>query len=266
MKRITIALTLSLLFHLSQYGLVTFFPAKTASQIEAEKPVEFEVIENAPKQKQIVKTIKDQNKHLDMNTPAQFLAEEANRTKEQTRAQEAGQFQQAQQQKQRQQQQQKKQEKDSEGLGQPSKQMTDQFTQQLNMPSRSEYQLPSDIKSGSAVNLNTDAYMYASFYNRVTDLFYIRWSQKLNSIWDRLSDETKRNLAGQNWSTEVDVFLDASGTYVKTIIMKKSGFGQFDSAAVFGFQDAKFFPNPPKDKVEKDGYIHLRYRINVRVY
>ena len=239
------------------------------SQSETEKPVEIEVIDNAPKQKtpeqkQIVKTIKDPNKNLDMNTPAQFLAEEANRTKEQTQAQEAGQFRNAQQQKSRQQQ--KPQEKDPDGMNQPSKQMTDQFTQQLNMPSRSEYQLPSDIKSGSAVNLNTDAYMYASFYNRVTDLFYIRWSQKLNSIWDRLSDDTKKSLAGQNWSTEVDVFLDASGTYVKTIIMKKSGFPPFDTAAIFGFQDARFFPNPPKDKVEKDGYIHLRYRINVRVY
>jgi hypothetical protein len=258
MKRITIALTLSLLFHLSQYGLVTFFPDPSMSQTETEKPVEIEVIDNTPTQKtpdqkQIVKTIKDPNKHLDMNTPAQFLAEETNRTKEQTRAQEAGRFRNSQQQ-----QKQQQQERDPYG--------TEQFTQQLNMPSRSEYQLPSDIKSGSAVNLNTDAYMYASFYNRVTDLFYIRWSQKLNSIWDRLSDDTKKSLAGQNWSTEVDVFLDASGTYVKTIIMKKAGFTPFDTAAIFGFQDARFFPNPPKDKIEKDGYIHLRYRINVRVY
>lgn len=259
MKKMTIALILSLLFHLGQYGLVTYFPGPAVSQAETKaKPVEIEVIDNAPKQKapeqkQIVKTIKDPNKNLDMNTPAQFLAEETNRTKQQTRAQTTGQFRNAQQQP-------KKNQQNPDPYG------TEQFSQQLNMPSRSEYQMPSDIKSGSAVNLNTDAYMYASFYNRVTDLFYIRWSQKLNSIWNRLSDDTKRGLAGQNWSTEVDVFLDANGTYIKTIIMKKSGFLQFDSAAIFGFQDARFFPNPPKDKVERDGYIHLRYRINVRVY
>jgi TonB family protein len=257
MKRITIALILSLLFHLSQYGLVTYFPGPAVSQTETERPVEFEVIENtAPpkdKMKPIVKTIKDSSKTLDMNTPAQFLAEETNRTKQQTRAQEAGQFRNsvpAQKQAAR--------NRDPEG--------TEQFTQQLNMPSRSEYQLPNDIKSGSAVNLNTDAYMYASFYNRVTDLFYIRWSQRLNYLWDRFSDETKRSLAGQNWSTDVDVYLDPQGKYIRTVINKKSGFAPFDTAAVFGFQDAKFFPNPPKDKVERDGYIHLRYRINVRVF
>ena len=256
MKKMTIALFLSLLFHLSQYGLVTYFPSSATSQTETEKPVEFEIIENTSNQKtkevkQIVKTTQDPVQPLDMKAPAKFLAEKTNRTKNQTRAQESGQFRNSQENKNR------AQNFDPDG---------DQFSQQLNMPSRSEYQLPNDIKSGSAVNLNTDAYMYASFYNRVTDLFYIRWSQKLNSLWNRFSDETKRGLAGQNWSTDVDVFLDGQGKYIKTVIMKKSGFPPFDTAAVFGFADAKFFPNPPKDKVEKDGYIHLRYRVNVRVY
>jgi hypothetical protein len=227
------------------------------SRTETQKPVEIEIVENPAQSKikevkQIVKTIKDPSKTLDMNTPAKFLAEETNRTKAQTRAQENGQFRSSEQDK-------KKNPNNFDPNG-------DQFSQQLNMPSRSEYQLPNDIKSGAAVNLNTDAYMYASFYNRVTDLFYIRWSQKLNYLWDRFSDDTKRSLAGQAWSTDVDVFLDAHGKYIKTVINKKSGFTPFDTAAVFGFQDARFFPNPPKDKIEKDGYIHLRYRIVVRVY
>ncbi len=259
MKRISIAILLSLLFHLSQYGLVTYFPGPALSQVETNKPVEIEIVDQStaqqkPKEiKQIVKTTQDPVKTLDMNTPAKFLAEKTNRTKVQTKAQEAGQFRNSQSQK-------------NIRRPNPDPDGTEKFTQQLNMPSRSEYQLPNDIKSGSAVNLNTDAYMYASFYNRVTDLFYIRWSQKLNYLWDRFSDETKRNLAGQNWSTDVDVYLSANGKYIKTIILKKSGFPPFDGAAIFGFQDAGFFPNPPKDKIEKDGYIHLRYRINVRVY
>lgn len=257
MKRITLALFLSLLFHLSQFGLVTYFPGPASSQHETEPPVEFEVIDQSPQEKakevkQIVKTIKDPSKTLDMNTPAQFLAEETNRARTQTRAQESGQFRNSQDQKPN-----RKNDFDPQG---------DQFSQQLNMPSRSEYQLPSDIKMGSATNLNTDAYLYASFYNRVTDLFYIRWAQKLNYLWDRFSDETKRNLASQNWATDIDVFLDANGKYIKSVILKKSGFTPFDNAAVFGFQDAQFFPNPPKDKIEKDGFIHLRYRVQVRVY
>ena len=62
MKRIIIALILSLLFHLCQYGLVTYFPAPSMSHNETEKPVEFEVIEKTPslkakEVKQIIKTI-----------------------------------------------------------------------------------------------------------------------------------------------------------------------------------------------------------------
>ncbi len=252
MKKISLALLLSLLFHLSQYGLVSYWPVSLPSRNDTNEPTEFEVIENAApikeKEKPIIKSIKDPNQK-NINDPADFFAEQTNRTQKQTRAQEYGQFRTSQN---------KKPQPALESNG-------DQFRQQLNMPSRSEYQLPNDIQLGSATNLNTDAHIYASFYNRVTDLFYIRWTQKLDSIWSRLSEETKRSLAGRVWSTEVDIWLDPTGRYQKGLLMKKSGFPLFDSAAIFGFQDANFFPNPPKAKVEPDGHIHLRYRINIQI-
>lgn len=250
MKRLTLALIISLLIHLSQYGLVTYWPAPTAPHIETNEPTEFEVIENLTppleEPKSIVKSIVDKNQ-IDMNKPADFLAEDTNRTRQQTRAQESGQF--------------RENNKSSQSLG-PGE---DPFSPQMAQTSRSEYQLPNDIQVGSAVNLNTDADIYASFYNRVTDLFYIRWSQKLESIWSRLSDETKRGLSGRNWTTDVEIILDAKGQYLQGIIMKKSNFSPFDSAAIFGFKDAGFFPNPPKAKVDPDGRIRLRYRINIQV-
>lgn len=252
MKKISLALFLSLLFHLSQYGLVLYWPAAKTPQNDP-APIDFEVIENKSeqkvKEKPIIKSIKSPNQ-ANVNTPADFFAEETNRTLTQTRAQEYGQF--------RNNENKKQQQPSLDPKG-------DQFTQQLNMPSRSEYQLPNDIQYGNATNLNTDAHIYASFYNRVTDLFYIRWAQKLDSIWERLSLETKRSLSGRTWSTDVDIWLDPEGKYQKGLIMKKSGFSPFDSAAIFGFQDAGFFPNPPKAKVESDGHIHLRYRIFIQI-
>lgn len=248
MKRLVLALIISLLFHLSQYGLVTYWPAPTPPHNETSEPTEFEVIENTPpaeKTKPIVKSIVQKNQ-IDMNKPADFLAEDTNRTRQQTRAQESGQF------------------RDSKKA--PSFEAgSDPFSPPMAQTSRSEYQLPNDIQVGSAVNLNTDADIYASFYNRVTDLFYIRWSQKLEAIWARLSDETKRGLSGRSWTTDVEIILDAKGQYQQGIIMKKSGFSPFDGAAIFGFKDAGFFPNPPKAKVDPDGRIRLRYRINIQV-
>lgn len=251
MKKLSLALLLSLLFHLSQYGLVSYWPIALPFQNETEE-TEVEIIERpAPQQereKPIVKTIKDRQQK-NINDPADFFAEETNRTQKQTRAQEYGQFRQSEN---------RKPHPAFDTAG-------DQFNQQPHLPSRSEYQLPNDIQFGSATNLNTDAHIYASFYNRVVDLFYIRWSQKLESIWSRLSDDGRRSLAGRTWSTDVEIWLDPSGKYEKGLIMKKSGFAPFDAAAIFGFSDAGFFPNPPKAKVEADGHIRLRYRINIQI-
>lgn len=126
--------------------------------------------------------------------------------------------------------------------------------------------LPSDISQSNATNLNTDANIYYSFYNRVQDLFYVRWVERVNQHWSRTSYDYKRAvLAGKNWSTQIEVWLKANGEYHSAYILKKSGHQPFDEAAVFAFKDARFFPNPPRAKVEPDGYVRLRYRFNVMV-
>lgn len=269
MKRLTIALILSLLFHISQYGLVLFIPAGPVSQINT--PVEIEVLNLEPaqdtskKEKQFVKTLENKNT-ITQDNPANFFAEQTNRVEKQTRAKEFGQFQNQENSPSRTQVKSSHQtDRPSFEDGPPSANPFSVAQNQAAATSRAEFDLPQDIQYGSATNLNTDAHMYASFYNRVSDLFYIRWAQRLDAIWNRLSTETKQKLSGRTWSTEVEILLDKTGKYQTGIIMKKSGFSDFDSAAIFGFQNAAFFPNPPKDKVESDGYIRLKYRISVQV-
>lgn len=126
--------------------------------------------------------------------------------------------------------------------------------------------LPNDIHFSNATNLNTDANTYYSFYSRVEELFYVRWGERLNYYWDRLNYDFKKNqLAGKVWSTTLEVLLDATGEYRSAQIFQSSGYKPFDEAAVFAFKDARFFPNPPKAKVEQDGFVRLRYRLSVQV-
>ncbi len=126
--------------------------------------------------------------------------------------------------------------------------------------------LANDIQESDATNLNTDANIYYSFYNRVEELFYVRWVERVNFYWDRISaDYKKTTLAGKVWSTQVEIWLTATGQFHSAYIKKSSGYGPFDESAVFAFKDAKFFPNPPKAKVESDGFVRLRYRFNVHV-
>ena len=126
--------------------------------------------------------------------------------------------------------------------------------------------LPNDISNSTATNLNTDANTYYSFYSRIEDLFYVRWVERVCFYWDRIGfDYKKKVLAGKVWSTTLEVWLTSTGEFHSAYIKQPSGYKAFDEAAVFAFKDARFFPNPPRAKVEPDGYVRLRYRFSVHI-
>lgn len=126
--------------------------------------------------------------------------------------------------------------------------------------------LPNDIHDSNATNLNTDANIHYSFYSRVEDLFYVRWVERVRNYWDHISFDYKKNvLTGKVWTTILEVWLNSTGEFHSAHIKQASGFKAFDEAAVFAFKNARFFPNPPRTKIEADGFVRLRYRFSVHV-
>ncbi len=126
--------------------------------------------------------------------------------------------------------------------------------------------LPNDIQMSSSTNLNTDANTYYSFYSRVEELFYVRWVERTNFYWNRISMDYKKTvLSGRVWSTELEIWLNSEGEFHSAYVKKSSGYQPFDEAAVYAFKNARLFPNPPKAKVESDGFVRLRYRFNINV-
>lgn len=265
MNRLWLALGLSLLFHLSQYGILQMSWANLRPN---STPVEVELVEQEKPtdlQHQRQQQFVDNTKHdrtIDDNKEIRFLAEQQQRVEKETKARNFGLNRNAQAQAPKQPQPRPQQQDPSD---EPEFVRAIQQQSQTSLPSQIQYQLPNDIAFGEATNLNADAHIYASFYNRVAELFYIRWVQKINSIWNRMSQETKREMAGQVWSTDVEVWLRRNGVYDRGLIMRRSGFKPFDDAGIFAFKDARFFPNPPPEKVDSDGYIRLRYRINIHI-
>lgn len=282
MRRLYLALALSLLFHLSQMFAIRYIPL---SSLHLNAPTEIELVEEnhveknrALQEKPIIAVPKSTQSAAINEDPAQFFSEETQRVQKQTRVENLG-------------------VRSNKGVGTsnlppsvkapPTQKFPDQaieksaqepeFAQAVRQPrmqmqggagsssSALEYKLPSDIALGDVTNLNTDAHIFASFYNRVTDLFYIRWAQRLDAIWSRLPAETKQKLSGNVWRTDLEIWLRANGEYDRAMIMKPSGYSTFDQAGVYAFQNARFFPNPPPEKVDPDGYIRLRYRIGVYV-
>lgn len=124
--------------------------------------------------------------------------------------------------------------------------------------------LPTEVKVGSFTALNTDRYLFYSFYARIEELVRYRWETRVQTAINGMNPSVAVNLSRRNWNTQVEFLLDKKGYLQKAIIMKESGVAGFDLAAVNAFKEARIFPNPPQEMVEEDGYIHLKFVFTVR--
>jgi TonB family protein len=123
--------------------------------------------------------------------------------------------------------------------------------------------LPNDMEIGSFTSLNTDRYLYYSFFARIEEQIRFRWESRIRAAIMRL---TGQSLRGSNtaWQTNLEIYLKRNGEFDSAHLMKGSGISSFDSAASQAFREARMFPNPPQEMVESDGFIHLRYSFMVR--
>lgn len=122
-----------------------------------------------------------------------------------------------------------------------------------------------DIPFGSITALNTDRNTFYSFYARVEELTRYRWEKNFYRAIERLPNEGIEYLNTKNfWTTQLEFLLTPSGELSSVLLLKESGLQEFDQAAIEAFKEARIFPNPPKELVQSDGFIHLRYSFRIR--
>jgi TonB family protein len=110
-----------------------------------------------------------------------------------------------------------------------------------------------DEKRGDAVALNTKEFLYASYLNRIRRLVNFFWQQNL----DNLPRSASARLVKPQYSTTVNVILDANGALEYIEITADSGSSELDEALVRAYRLAGPFPNPPAGLIEKDGRVYL---------
>lgn len=130
-------------------------------------------------------------------------------------------------------------------------------------PSSVGESLPTDVSIGSFTALNTDRYTYYTFYARIEEMVRFRWESRVQAAIESMDRNTAINLGGKDWNTSAEFLLTPDGHLSSALIMKESGVKKFDAAAIGAFREAAMFPNPPKELVEDDGYIHLKYNFTV---
>jgi TonB family protein len=132
-------------------------------------------------------------------------------------------------------------------------------------PSTIGESLPEDIKVGSFTALNTDRYLFYSFFARIEELIRFRWEEMVERGLQTTPRATLKSSMNDRWVTHVEVWLKPTGEFHSFHILKESGIRAFDQAAVQAFVQAKFFPNPPREMVEEDNFVRLQYSFQVNV-
>ena len=270
MRTLSFFIFVSLLVHLISYtGFELFAPVQPLNPLTT--VTEFELIEDADlnklsaEEKPVIKQLDSANSMI-ATDEARFSSEKTQRVQIETRVAKIGPTQnKGVQTKNNSKEMQKPQPRSDDGS-------LPEFARSLNSAPNANTQsslgneLPRDIQFSDTTNLNTDSNIYYSFYDRVEQLFRIRWSDRIHYYWDRIpADFKKENLAGKVWSTTFEVVLKGSGEYHSATIIRSSGYKPFDEAAIYSFKSARYFPNVPRAKVEPDGFVRLKYRFNLHV-
>jgi TonB family protein len=125
-------------------------------------------------------------------------------------------------------------------------------------PSTSGEYLP-DVAEGPITALNSERFLYYSFFARIEERIRPLWERNVQDTHERLPIRLQKNLEARDWVTGLEILLSPKGDYVKTIVQRSSGITAIDHDAVDAFAEAAYFPNPPKEMVEDDGHIHLKY-------
>jgi len=137
-----------------------------------------------------------------------------------------------------------------------------QFQVLLEQSAIAEY-IP-DVKQGGFTSLNTDQFLFYTFYARINEQLRNRWIQNLRTFTQNSSVVALDQLSRRTQITEIEVLLTPDGDYVKSIFYRKADHPGLDQAVRQSFLQAQPFQNPPLEIVDKDGYIHLRYAFHLQ--
>jgi TonB family protein len=108
-----------------------------------------------------------------------------------------------------------------------------------------------DEKKGAETNVNSIAYPYAAYINRLRRLVQFYWVQNLHNLPSGV------RLSKPEYTTSVNIVLDSSGALQSIDVTSESGSPELDDCLVRAFRVAGPFSNPPKGMIQKDGTVPI---------
>lgn len=122
--------------------------------------------------------------------------------------------------------------------------------------------LDSDVKISSQTILNTDEYVYSTFYNRMREAIAVFWEPKVREIMENRFS----NLTPGIYKTETKIYLSRSGEVLEVEIIRPSGIQRLDDIATSSISQAHVFLNPPSQLFKVDPRAGLDFGFYVHIY
>jgi len=108
-----------------------------------------------------------------------------------------------------------------------------------------------DVEIGDRTQLSTRELIGAGYINRIRRLVNFYWKQNIDNLPRSVI------LSRPQYTTAVDVVLDAHGALEEIDIQVEAGVPELDRAVTDAFRVAGPFPNPPPELIARDGRIYL---------
>ncbi len=121
------------------------------------------------------------------------------------------------------------------------------------------------IELGSHTLLSTKEFLYYSYFSRMKEQLYLRWVQYFRKDPHLLLFKLSQGFTHQLFSTHLYALLSPSGELEDLQVIKSCGQEDIDSAALHAFMASAPFPNPPKQLILKDGYVHIRQSFHLYI-
>lgn len=115
------------------------------------------------------------------------------------------------------------------------------------------------VQEGSFTALNTDQFLYYTFFARVNEQIRYRWVTNTRRFVSGRSPAQINQLARVPRSTQVEIVIDETGHYVSSRVLSSSGDEGLDQAAIQAFIQAAPLNNPPLEMLDEDRLIRLYY-------
>lgn len=120
-----------------------------------------------------------------------------------------------------------------------------------------------EVKSGNFTSLNTDQFLFYTFYARINEQIRNRWVENIRAYTERVGPVKTDQLSRSPQRTQVEILLKPNGDFYDVRYHNRSQDNDLDEAAALAFVRAQPFVNPPEEIVQEDGFIHLHYMFEV---